>query len=297
MAFKASDDAFTHPVPTTPEKEGGIGLRSIHYKDLIEQKPATGWLEVHPENYFGGGIHRHYLTKARELYPLSLHAVGLSLGSDQPVDENHLRQIKELIEIYQPFQVSDHASWSASGNAHLNDLLPLPYTEESLSRLCNNIDRTQNYFGRTILLENPSSYVAFADNDMTEYDFLNEAGKRTGCGLLLDVNNIFVQSRNHSFDPYKYIDAVNPEPVGEIHLAGHIERDFEGGTILVDSHNQYVRPEVWDLFEHAIKHLGPTPTLIEWDSDFPALKDLAGEAAKAQTIIDRHAKEWNDAAE
>ncbi len=278
-----------HPTPENlPKKESGIGLRTPHYKTILEEKPTIGWIEAHPENYFGGGAHRHYLSKARELYPLSLHAVGLSLGSDQPVCEEHMRQVKELIEIYEPFQVSDHASWSASGNAHLNDLLPLPYTEESLKRLCENIDRVQSYFGRTILVENPSSYVAFAVNDMSEYEFMNEAAKRTECGILLDVNNIYVQSQNHDFDPYHYIDNINSAAVGEIHLAGHIKRDFDGGSILVDSHNQYVKHAVWELYEHTITKTGAVPTLIEWDTDLPPLSELVREAGKAQKIIDAH---------
>ena len=254
---------------------------------LIEQKPEIGWIEVHPENYFGGGIHRHHLGKARELYPLSLHAVGLSLGSDQPVDENHLRRFKELIDIFEPFQVSDHASWSASGNAHLNDLLPLPYTKETLQRLCENIDRTQSYFGRTILVENPSTYLSFTIDEMPEYEFMNEIAKRTGCGILLDVNNIYVQSVNHGFDPQNYIDNINPAPVGEIHLAGHTERTFEDGTILVDTHNRPVRDEVWALYEYTANKIGGVPTLIEWDGDIPALPELVKQADKAQAIIDK----------
>lgn len=287
-----------HLIPDhPPKKEAGIGLRTPHYKIILEEKPDIGWIEVHPENYFGGGAHRHYLAKARELYPLSLHATGLSLGSDQPTCEEHMRQIKDLIEIYEPFSVSDHASWSASGNAHLNDLLPLPYTNESLKKLCENVDRVQSYFNRTILVENPSSYIAFADNDMTEYYFLNELVARTECGLLLDVNNVYVQSQNHNFDPYRYIDNINLKAAREIHLAGHIQRDFDdGGSLLVDTHNQYVRRAVWDLYEHTIAKTGAIPTLIEWDTDLPPLRELVREADKAQKIIDQQ-KEISDAAE
>lgn len=274
-----------------PLKEAGIGLRSPHYQDILDQKPPIGWIEAHPENYFGGGAHRHYLGKARELYPLSLHGVGLSLGSDKPVCEAHLKKFKELIDLYEPFQISDHASWSASGNAHLNDLLPLPYTAETLRRLCDNIDRAQNYFGRTMLVENPSTYISFAINEMSEAAFMNETARRSGCGILLDINNIYVQAHNHDFDPYAYIDEIDPAFVGEMHLAGHVSREFEGGTILVDSHNQYVRSEVWNLYEYAISKFDPVYTLIEWDSDLPALEDLCGEARKAQTIIDRNRKE------
>ena len=283
------------PFPARPFRAAGIGLRSSHYDDIIEQKPSVGWIEVHPENYFGGGIHRHYLGKAREHYPLSLHAVGLSLGSDQPADENHLRQLKELIDLFEPFQVSDHASWSASGNAHLNDLLPLPYTQETLQRLCENVDRVQTYFGRRILVENPSTYLSFTIDEMPEYEFMNEIARHTGCGILLDVNNIFVQSVNHSFDPYAYIDNIDPRPVQEIHLAGHTERTFDDGKILVDTHNRPVCDDVWALYDHTISRLGAVPTLIEWDGDVPPLAELVAESDKAQSIIDN--RTMADAAE
>ncbi|MCB9990749.1 MAG: DUF692 domain-containing protein [Rhodospirillales bacterium] len=276
--------------PVAPLRAAGIGLRAKHYEDILTDLPAIGWIEVHPENYFGGGTHRHYLAKAREFYPLSLHAVGLSLGSDKPVDEEHMKQFKALIDLFEPFQISDHASWSASGNAHLNDLLPLPYTKETIKRLCGNIDRVQNYFGRTILIENPSSYLSYTIDEMPEYEFMNDIAKRTGCHILLDVNNIYVQSVNHGFDPYHYIDNITPEPVREIHLAGHTERAFDDGTILVDTHNRPVRDEVWDLYEHTIARFGSVPTLIEWDGDIPPLSELVGESDKAQAIIDRHMK-------
>lgn len=283
--------------PDQPVREAGIGLRGKHYTDICEEKPAIGWIEVHPENYFGGGIHRYHLSRARELYALSFHAVGLSLGSDQPVSSDHLRQIKELADIYEPFRISDHVSWSASGNAHLNDLLPLPYTEESLQRLCDNIGRTQDYLGRSILVENPSSYVSFAIDEMDEPAFMNEAARRTGCGLLLDVNNVFVQSFNHGFDPYEYLDAIDTAPVAEMHLAGHTARDFDDGTILVDTHNRPVRPEVWDLYDHAISRFGAIPTLIEWDGDIPVLSELVAQSDQAQDIIDRHKSSEGEAAD
>lgn len=278
---------ISYPPASTPIDPVGIGLRHPYYREVTENPPAVGWLEVHPENYFGGGAHRHFLAKARENYQISLHAVGLSLGSTERVSEDHLHRFKELIDIYQPFAVSDHASWSASGNAHLNDLLPLPYTQETLDTLCRNISQTQDYFGRTILVENPSTYVAFADNEMTEYEFMNRAAQKTGCGLLLDINNIFVQSHNHGFDPFEYIDGIDSQKVGEIHLAGHIEKEAGNGIILVDTHSRPVKKDVWDLYEHAVRRLGPVPTLIEWDQDFPPLSKLVEEAAKARAIIDR----------
>lgn len=280
--FCFSKDRSYPPV----ENPAGIGLRSTHYKDVIESKPAVGWLEVHPENYFGGGAHRHYLAKARELYPLSFHAVGLSLGSTQQVNRDHLQHIKNLIEIYEPFQVSDHASWSMSGNAHLNDLLPLPYTEETLSVLCHNIGETQDYLGRCILVENPSTYLAFKESAMPEWEFMNEAAKRTGCGILLDVNNIYVQSRNHGFDAFEYLRGIEGKHVGEMHLAGHTEKQTESGDmVLIDTHNSLVRPEVWELYGFAIERFGSIPTLIEWDQDLPPLQTLVAEANRAAAII------------
>ena len=282
-----------------PKSPVGIGLRSDHYEDLLDQRPDIGWIEVHPENYFCGGLHRHYLSRARELYPLSFHGVGLSLGSDQPVSEEHLSSLKELIDIYEPFQVSDHASWSASGNAHLNDLLPLPYTRETIRRLADNVNRTQDYLGRAILVENPSTYVSFQIDEMSEAEFMNEIADHTGCGILLDINNIYVQAHNHDFDAWEYINTIKPDYVGEMHLAGHIEREFNGGTLCIDTHNQPVKGDVWDLYDHAIHTIGPVNTLIEWDSDLPTLDVLVEEAGKAGSVIRKHtsAQEVRDAAE
>lgn len=300
-----SVDTNTHadkaiPPVQTPLEPVGIGLRHPYYQDVLETDLELGWLEVHPENYFGGGAHRHFLSEARKSYQLSLHAIGLSLGSDQPVAEEHLRQFKELIEIYHPFNVSDHASWSASGNAHLNDLLPLPYTQESLDQLSRNIERTQEYFGRKILVENPSTYVAFADNEMHEDVFMNKLAEQTGCGILLDLNNIYVQAHNHGYDAFSYIDTIDERHVGEMHLAGHVEQAIPDSDeiILVDTHSRPVKKDVWDLYEHAVKTIGVRPTLIEWDQDFPTLEALVGEADKARAIIARITnKEIFDAAE
>ena len=274
----------------------GIGLRHVHYRDVTETKPAVGWLEVHPENYFGGGLNRHYLTKARELYPLSFHAVGMSLGSSERVSRDHLHNIKQLISIYQPFQVSDHASWSMSGNAHLNDLLPLPYTEETLGVLCRNVGEVQEFLGRRILVENPSTYLAFRESVMSEWEFMNETARRTGCGILLDVNNIYVQSRNHGFDAFEYLSGIEKKFVGEIHLAGHSERESANGDkVLIDTHDSLVRQEVWDLYGFAAGRFGAVPTLIEWDQKLPPLATLVAEAQRANAIISnrdaRHAAE------
>ncbi|MCB1591937.1 MAG: DUF692 domain-containing protein [Alphaproteobacteria bacterium] len=275
----------------------GIGLRYPYYQQILDERPSVGWLEVHPENYFGGGLHRHFLKEVSEHYPISLHAVGLSLGSVHPVSKDHLDKIRDLIELVDPIAVSDHASWSASGNAHLNDLLPLPYNRETLDALCRNIDRTQEYLGFSILIENPSTYIAFRDNEMCEAAFMNEAARKTGCGLLLDINNIYVQSRNHGLDPFEYIDVIEGEKVGEMHLAGHTERPAGDGVIVVDTHNRPVRDEVWDLYTHAVRRFGCVPTLIEWDQDYPALEILVAEAKKARQILLSMSEEASHAAE
>lgn len=288
MAMKTTDNhSDTIPPAAIPSEPVGIGLRHPYYEEVLETDLNLGWIEVHPENYFGGGAHRHFLKEARKKFQLSLHAVGLSLGSDQAVSKEHLENFKELIELYDPFNISDHASWSASGNAHLNDLLPLPYTQETLDRLARNVEQTQEYFGRRILVENPSTYIAYKENEMNEYEFMNRLSEKTGCGLLLDLNNIFVQAFNHDYDPFEYIDNVKVDAVGEMHLAGHTEHETEGGTILVDSHNMPVKKDVWDLYEHAVRKVGVVPTLIEWDQDFPELSYLVGEADKARAIIQR----------
>lgn len=275
----------------------GIGLRAPHYEEILETSPDLGWLEIHPENYFCGGIHRHMLGKIRESYNLSMHGVGLSLGSDEPVNADHLSQFKQLIDDFDPFIISDHVAWSASGNAHLNDLLPLPYTEESLSKVCENIDRTQSFLNRSILVENPSTYIAFKDNDMQEYEFMNALVERTGCGILLDVNNIYVQSHNHGLDPHLYIDNINKEAVGEIHLAGHIVRKTGEHTLLIDTHNQTVCDDVWTLYEYTTHQTGTKPTLIEWDQDFPALDVLLSEASNALNILFNSSNGTSDVAE
>jgi uncharacterized protein (UPF0276 family) len=275
------------PPAAAPTEPVGIGLRYPYYEEVLVTDLNLGWLEVHPENYFGGGAPRHFLSEARKKFQISLHAVGLSLGSSEPVSEKHLQKFKELIDIYQPFNVSDHASWSASGNAHLNDLLPLPYTQETLDALCRNVERTQEVFGRKMLVENPSTYVAFAENEMSEFEFMNALAEKTGCGLLLDINNIYVQAHNHGYDAWEYIDGIRVDAVGEIHLAGHSEKEADGGVILIDTHNTPVRGEVWDLYEHAVRRFGAVATLIEWDQDFPTLQRLVEEAEKARAVIRR----------
>lgn len=281
-----------HPLSHLPISTG-IGMRMPHYSALCDDashqaalayQPA--WLEVHPENYFCGGYHRHYLEQAAEKYALSFHAIGLSLGSSEPVDSSHLASLKELVDAFNPAVISDHVSWSRSGNAHLNDLLPLAYTPQNLEAIATNIDHVQQTLGRKILVENPSTYLTFKESTMQEADFLMEITHKAECGLLLDVNNIFVQAHNNGLNAQEYIRTIEPNVVGEIHLAGHIEQPLEtGGSLLIDSHSQPVKADVWQLYDEALNHLGPTPTLIEWDSDIPELATLLGEAEKADALL------------
>lgn len=264
----------------------GVGLRHPHYRKIADSPPNyVSWLEVHPENYFGGGINLKFLEKIREDFPISFHGVGLSLGAAQPVDADHLNQVKELIDRIEPFQFSDHASWSKSGNAHLNDLLPLAYTQENLDNLCQNIDHVQNVLGQKILIENPSTYMTFETDEMNEWDFLNEAVSRTGCYLLFDINNIQVQAHNHGFSATDYIENINFDAVREIHLGGYTEKEIESQTVYIDTHGEKVHDNVWDLFRYTMKHYEARKTLVEWDNDIPDLETLLGESAKAQEII------------
>jgi uncharacterized protein (UPF0276 family) len=268
----------------------GVGLRHPHYRDIAGCPPLSdvSWLEVHPENYFGGGINFKFLEKIREDYPISFHGVGLSLGAAQSLDEYHLSQLKDLIARIEPFQFSDHASWSASGNAHLNDLLPLSYSAENLDNICRNIDMAQSYLGQNILIENPSTYMSFKDDEMPEWAFLNEIVRRCACHLLLDINNVQVQANNHGFSATDYLDNINYSAVREIHLAGYTEKTIEGQSVFIDTHGEDVHDNVWQLFDYMMARHAPVKTLIEWDNDIPALPTLLSEAAKAQCIIDAH---------
>lgn len=262
----------------------GVGLRHPHYDYFLETPRDVAFLEVHPENYFCGGKNLAILDDIAQNYTLSLHAVGLSLGSANGVDDTHIEQFKQLIQRYNPLFISDHVSWSASGNAHLNDLLPLPYTDESLAVICENISRVQDAFGRKMLIENPSSYCSFTHSTMSEVDFLNDIVTRTGCGLLLDINNIYVQAHNHGKDALSYLNQVNQNAVEEIHLAGHITETLEDTTLLIDTHSQPVCDDVWALYSHAITCFPDAHTLIEWDKDIPDAPILMGEAYKAATM-------------
>jgi uncharacterized protein (UPF0276 family) len=260
----------------------GIGLRAPHYRALLERRPAVGFIEVHSENFFGAGGQPHYfLRKARELYPLSLHGVGLSLGSADALDERHLGALQRLIALYDPLFVSEHLSWCSYGGRYANELLPLPYTEEALAHVCARVAAVQERLRRRILVENVSAYVRFRHSTMPEWEFVREVCRRTGCGLLLDVNNAYVNAVNQGFSAEGYIDAIPAQAVEEIHLAGYEDT----GECLVDTHGQAVHAPVWALYRRAIERLGPIPTLIEWDTDIPALPVLLGEARKAQSVM------------
>jgi uncharacterized protein (UPF0276 family) len=273
------------PVPAS----AGIGLRFPHHRHVAETRPATAWFEVHAENYMAGGAPLAYLETIRRDYPISLHAVGLSLGSADPLDADHLARLKTLTDRIQPGLVSDHMSWSAIDGVYLADLLPLPYTEEALAVVADNIDRVQTALGRAILVENPSTYLSFTASIIDEPEFLAELARRTGCGILCDVNNIYVSARNLGADPYDYFPALVAAPIGEIHLAGHAVRQLDGAQeIRIDDHGSAVAPEVWALYAHALSLFGPVPTLIEWDTGIPAFSVLEVEAAQARQLLDCH---------
>ena len=261
----------------------GIGLRAAHYRAILEREPALAFLEVHAENFFAeGGQALAWLERFRECYPLSVHGVGLSLGSAEGVEELHLAKLERLVRRFEPALVSEHLSWSAAGGRHANELLPLPFTREALSAAVANIQHVQERLGRPILVENVSTYLRFGDGEMAEPEFVAEVVRRAGCGLLLDVNNIHVNARNHGFDALAYLDAIDPQTVGEIHLAGH----EAVGARLVDTHGTRVAPEVWDLYAATLARLGPRPTLVEWDIDIPELDVLLDEAAIAARHLD-----------
>ena len=266
---------------------GGVGLKAEHYRTIVETLPDVGFFEVHAENYMGaGGPPHRYLSAIRERYPLSLHGVGLSIGADRRLDKDHLQRLNQLIRRYAPGLFSEHLAWSSHDSGFLNDLLPVPYTAETLARVVEHIDQVQNGLGRQMLLENPSTYLAFAESTYSEIDFIAEVVRRTGCGLLLDVNNVYVASTNQEWDPIAYIDAYPLMHVQEIHLAGYTrEADDKGRRLLIDTHNRPVDEIVWDLYAHAIALMGPLPTLIEWDADVPAWSALKAEADRAEAIM------------
>jgi len=267
-----------------PEASTGIGLRAPHYGALLAERPPLAFLEVHSENYFcDGGAPLAWLERFRAHYPLSFHGVGLSLGSADPIEARHLGKLEGLVRRFEPALVSEHLCWSSIGGRHANDLLPLPYTREALDHVARRVEAVQERLARPILVENVSSYLQFPESDIPEWEFVAEVARRTGCGVLLDVNNIWVNSVNHRFDPRAYLAAIDPRHVGEIHLAG-----FEAGEAgLIDTHGTAVSADVWALFEAAIARFGPRPSLVEWDTDIPELEVLLAEARKADAILKR----------
>ena len=265
----------------------GIGYKSQHFAEIMEDAGPISWLEVHAENYMGaGGRPIAQLKALAERFPISVHGVGLSIGGDAPLDRDHLARLRQLCDWLKPASFSEHLAWSTHDTGFLNDLLPLPYTEATLARVCAHIDQTQEALGRQMLLENPSTYLAFAETTMSEVDFLSEIATRTGCGLLLDVNNVFVSATNQNWDARAYIDAFPLHHVGEIHLGGHDEdEDDHGAPLLIDSHGSAVVDPVWSLYAHTIHRAGPKPSLIEWDTDVPPLEVLKSEAARAADLL------------
>ena len=244
-----------------------------------------GWVEVHSENYFAsGGAQRNYLERIRRIYPLSLHGVGLSIGSTDELNKEHLRQIARLIRDFEPMLVSEHLSWCSVEGRFANDLLPLPYTEEALRHMVSRVRDVQEFLGRQILIENVSSYLQFDHSSLSEWDFLGQLAAQTGCGILLDINNVYVSARNHGFDPQQYLMSLPRTAVKEMHLAGHTSRQIGRRQILIDTHNRHVCEPVWELYAFAVCHFGRVPTLIEWDADIPSLDVLAAEAHKADRL-------------
>ncbi|HEY9027466.1 MAG TPA: DUF692 domain-containing protein [Burkholderiaceae bacterium] len=264
----------------------GIGLRQPHYREVFERRPALAFLEVHSENFFlDGGASMHALERARAAYPISLHGVGLSLGSADRLADEHLGKLKRLVDRVEPALVSEHLCWGAVGGVHFNDLLPLPHTREALALLADRIDHVQSTLKRQLLVENLSAYVECRDSEMTETAFLAELARRTGCGLLLDVNNLYVNAINFGFDASERLSELDAATIGQIHLAGHTAVD----GCLVDTHGALVCDPVWSLYAEACRRFGPRPTLIEWDTDLPALDVLLSQAAQAGRIAEGEA--------
>ena len=267
-----------------PNCSAGIGLRLPHVAKVVATRPKLGFIEVHAENYMANTVALDQLLNLRRDYSVSVHGVALSLGSAEQLDRIHLDRFKALIECVQPMLVSEHLAWSAIGGVYLNDLLPLPYTEESLDLFCGHVEEVQEALGRPLLIENPASYLRYSQSSIPEAEFLTEVVRRAGCGILCDVNNIYISARNLRFDPIAYLDALPIEAIGEIHLAGH--HTAEGVDILIDDHGSRVVKPVWDLHAAALQRFGPVPALIEWDANLPALEILLDEARHVQELAD-----------
>lgn len=270
----------------------GVGLRHPHHTFFAQNRPSLGWLEIHSENYFR--LHSpefQLLTELRQDYAISCHGVGLSLGSADPLDPAHLKRLKALVDAIDPIFVSDHLSWSTIDGTYFNDLLPLPYTEEALSNFCQHVDQVQNALGREFLVENPSSYLRFPHSEISEWEFLAEVQRRTGCGLLLDLNNVYVSAFNHGYDCHEYLRALPADAVKEIHLAGFTVKPLEHDEIWIDTHSKPVTDDVWALYAQWTEQHGFRHTLIEWDSDIPEPLVLLAEAEKVESIMRRFCQE------
>lgn len=274
---------------TTLPAAPGVGYKPQHYAEILAGAGPVGWLEIHAENYMGdGGRPLAQLRALAERFPISVHGVGLSIGGEGRLDAEHLARLKHLVGWLNPASFSEHLAWSTHDSAFLNDLLPLPYTNATLDRVVAHVDEVQDTLGRQMLLENPSSYLAFSESTWDEPDFLREIARRTGCGLLLDVNNVFVSATNLGFTPQAYIEGFALDQVGEIHLGGHDEdEDDQGAPLLIDSHGREVADPVWALLDHTLVRSGPKPLLIEWDTDVPAWPVLAEEARRAEEALAR----------
>ncbi len=271
-----------HRFSTIKECAIGIGLRSPHHLQILTEQPPVGWLEIHSENFFQPqSQQRQLLDKLAEVYPLSFHGIGLSLGSTDPVNKRHLALMKELIDCYQPALISEHLSWSSFNGQYFNDLLPVPYTTESLTVFCDHLNQAQNVLGRQLLVENPTTYLTFADSEMPEWEFMNEIQRRCQSGILLDLNNIYVNSINLGFSAEHYLAQINLEAVQEIHLAGFTRKTLDNGEILIDTHGSEVSEQVWQLFR-ILRKTCQAPALIEWDTNLPPLEILLAQAARAE---------------
>jgi len=264
----------------------GLGFKPEHFRDILGAPGAVGFFEVHAENYMGaGGAPHRMLDRLRAEMALSIHGVGLSIGGPAPLNRDHLARLRALCDRYAPASFSEHLAWSSHGDAFLNDLLPLPYTPETLATVCAHVDQVQEALGRQMLLENPSTYVLFEQSCIPEVEFLSEIAARTGCGLLLDVNNVFVSCTNHRTDPRAWLAAFPMAQVGEIHLGGHAEESLPSGPLLIDAHGTPVADPVWTLYAEVLEPCGPLATLVEWDNDVPALPVLLAEARRAEALI------------
>lgn len=281
------DNSFDlSPLPA----RAGVGLKPEHVTDILRSDAQVGFFEVHAENYMGaGGLPHAQLAAIRDRYPLSVHGVGMSIGGESPLCQDHLARFKAVVERYQPGMVSEHLAWSTHDDVFYNDLLPAPYTDNALRRVIEHVDQMQNFLGRQILIENPSTYITFSDSTFSEVDFMAEIANKSGCGLLFDVNNVFVSATNHGYSPQEYIRAYPLDKVQEIHLAGHArDRDDQDRPLLIDAHDRQVCNDVWELYKLTLSITGPLPSLIEWDADIPEWPVLVAEARTADDFLGRN---------